>query len=123
MENEVNDILSKLLGSKFIDATILYKFLKKNVCDIDELLAIVNVLLKESKIDGSQAFTLVEYISSFKIDINIQSKEIEVTDDWWRNPWVTSPYIYVKSPDDKNIWNGRGIAPTITYSTNTTYKS
>ena len=48
MNDDVKNILNNLLGSKHIDAFILYKFLKGNVTEVDELLNIVDSLLKEN---------------------------------------------------------------------------
>ena len=59
MNDDVKNILNNLLGSKHIDAFTLYKFLKGNVTEVDELLNIVDSLLKENKLNGSEAFVLI----------------------------------------------------------------
>ena len=125
MNDEVKSILNNLLGSKHIDAFTLYKFLKGNVTEVDELLNIVDSLLKENKVNGSEAFVLIEYLSSLKLDIRI--KEVEPIDidiqkpDWWQHPYVTEP-IYVKSgPGPSATWNGGytvSSQPTSTYCAN-----
>ena len=110
MNDDVKNILNNLLGSKHIDSFTLYKFLKGNVTEVDELLNIVDSLLKENKVNGSEAFVLIEYLSSLKLDIKI--KEIEPIDigiekpDWWQHPYVTET-IYVKpSSGSSATWNG-----------------
>lgn len=102
MNDDVKNILNDLLACKYIDAMIVYKFLKGNVADIDTLLEIVDSLLKESKINGSQAFVLIEYLSTLKIDITINPGDVApYNPNWWREP------IYVKTtPDTSPIWNG-----------------
>ena len=119
MNDDVKNILNNLLGSKHIDAFTLYKFLKGNVAEVDELLNIVDSLLKENKVNGSEAFVLIEYLSSLKLDIRI--KEIEPVDIGIQNPYVTEP-IYVKtSPSSSPTWNGSytvSSQPTNTYFAN-----
>ena len=121
MNDEVKSILNNLLGSKHIDAFTLYKFLKGNVTEVDELLNIVDSLLKENKVNGSQAFVLIEYLSTLKIDITINPGDVTpYNPDWW-HPYVPEP-IYVKTtPDTSPIWNGNytiSSQPTATYDTN-----
>ena len=133
MNNDVKNILNSLLGSKHIDAFTLYKFLKGNVTEVDELLNVVDSLLKENKLNGSEAFALIEYLSSLKLDIRI--KEIEPIDigiekpDWLQHPYVTEPIhpyvtepIYVKtSPSSSPTWNGSytvSSQPTLNYFAN-----
>ena len=129
MNNDVKNILNSLLGSKHIDAFTLYKFLKGNVTEVDELLNVVDSLLEENKLNGSEAFVLIEYLSSLKPDIRI--KEIEPIDigiekpDWLQHPYVTEP-IYVKtSPSSSPTWNGSytvSSQPTSNYfANNNTY--
>ena len=133
MNDDVKNILNNLLGSKHIDSFTLYKFLKGNVAEVDELLNVVDSLLKENKLNGSEAFVLIEYLSSLKLDIRI--KEIEPIDigiekpDWWQHPYVTDPThpyvtepIYVKtSPSTSPTWNGSytiSSQPTSNYCAN-----
>lgn len=100
MENKVNEILNTLLAKKYINATTLYKFFKKNVLEVDELLCIVDKLIEDDKISGNDGFVLIEYISSFKLDITINPGDI------WHpiedNPWIPLPYT---SPYTKNPWD------------------
>lgn len=124
MNNDVKNILNSLLGSKHIDAFTLYKFLKGNVTEVDELLNVVDSLLKENKLNGSEAFVLIEYLSSLKLDIRI--KEIKPIDIGIEKPdWLTEP-IYVKtSPSSSPTWNGSytvSSQPTSNYfANNNTY--
>ena len=125
MNDDVKNILNNLLGSKHIDAMIVYKFLKGNVADIDALLEIVDSLLNECKINGSQAFVLTEYLSTLKIDITINPCDVAPYNPNWWHPYVTEP-IYVKTtPDTSPIWNGNytvSAQPTSNYfANNNTY--
>ena len=126
MNDEIKKILNDLLACKYIDAMIVYKFLKGNVADIDALLEIVDSLLNECKINSLQAFALIEYLSTLKIDITINPGDVApYNPDWWR-PYATEP-IYVKTtPDTSPIWNGNytvSSQPTYCANNNTYHKN
>ena len=131
MNDDVKNILNNLLVCRFIDTKTVYRFFKGNVSDVDALLEIIDSLVNEGKIGGTQAFVLIEYLSKLKLDLTAVPGDFQpINPDWWwwQRPYVTEP-IYVKTaPDTTPIWNGGytvSSQPTATYSTNnnTSYRN
>lgn len=99
MNDTVKNILNNLLENKYINVFVLYQFLKEETSDIDNLLDIIDSLLKENKIKIQEAFVLIEYISTWKTEQNIVEP---YNPGWWWRPFVTEP-IY---QDTSLVWDG-----------------
>lgn len=98
MNETVKNILNNLLENKCINVFVLYQFLKEKASDIDNLLDIIDSLLKENKIKIQEAFVLIEYISTWKTEPNI----VEPYNPGWWCPFVPEP-IYSHT---SLVWNG-----------------